>query len=69
MLKNLFGAKNWYESLTAWGLILVGATSGAEQGGLVPPGTAQSLVTFAQSIGGVLVVLGVRKAATAPNMG
>ena len=66
---GIFGAKPWYESFTAWGLILISTLQGVEAVGWVPPGTAESVVTFGQSLGGVMVVLGLRKAGTAKNVG
>jgi hypothetical protein len=66
MLNKLFN-KNWYESLTAWGVILYGAAGGAEQVGVAPTGTAEGLLDLAQALGGILMVLGIRRAATAPN--
>lgn len=68
-MKDLFGDKQWHQSLTAWGLILFSTLTGVEQVGWVPPGTAQSVVTFGQSLSGVMVVLGLRRAGTAKNVG
>ncbi len=68
MLFNIFG-KNWYQSFTAWGVVLFSAAKGAEQTGLLPPGVADSLLDFGQAIGAMLIALGIRKAANSPNVG
>ena len=72
----MFGRKNWFQSLTAWGLILFGAAQAAEQTGVLPPGTSangqettNAIVAAVTSIGALLAALGIRKAATAPNDG
>ena len=62
MFANIFG-KPWHESLTAWGLILVVASRAAETSGLLPLGVTEAALTLADSIGQVLIVLGIRKAA------
>lgn len=67
MSSSIFGGKPWYESLTAWGVILISVLEGVEAAGLVPPGLGESVIALGQSLGGVLAVLGIRKAATAPN--
>lgn len=63
-LKKLFGGKPWYNSVTAWALLLLGAAEIAVQVGIVPEG-AMSLVVRA---GELAVALGIRKAATAANV-
>jgi hypothetical protein len=67
MFNKVFGDKPWYKSMTAWGAILLGAATGAEQIGAVSPGTTSALATLAQDVGALLVLFGLRKAATAPN--
>lgn len=82
-LKRLFGGKEWFRSMTAWGLVIIGAVRSAEGMGLVPAGTSDLMDSTArgaleggqavvastgnlvQNIGALLVVLGLRKAATA----
>ncbi len=65
MFEKIFGDKPWYKSMTAWGLIALGAAEAAVQSGLLPAGVA-IYVTYA---GTAAVALGLRKAATAPNSG
>ncbi len=74
MFDKLFGDKNLFQSLTAWGLILKAAVGAGEGTGVVPPGTAESsesvvqtFATLIDQVGNLLIVLGLRKAATAPN--
>jgi hypothetical protein len=71
MLKNLFGEKAWYQSVTAWGLVVyAAATAGATaacESGLLSFQTCDSVETLGATLGSVLVVLGLRKAATAPD--
>ncbi len=63
MFEKIFGDKPFYKSLTAWGLILLGAAEAAVLSGLIPPEFAK-FVTYA---GAAAVALGLRKAATSPN--
>ena len=71
MLKNLFGDKPWYQSITAWGLVLYAmGTAGASaacESGILSFQTCDTFETFAATAGSALVVLGLRKAATAPD--
>jgi hypothetical protein len=64
-MPNLFG-KPWFKSLTAWGLVVfVGATAGADAvcaAGMISPETCAMLKSGAEKVGGVLVVLGLRRA-------
>jgi len=69
MFTNLFGGKPWFESLTMWGLILIAMAKAAETAGVLPSGTEAALVGLGDSLGPLLVVLGIRKAATAPDVG
>lgn len=64
LFKNIFGGKPWYESLTAWGLVLLVAAESALQSGLIPS-EAATWVTYA---GSIAVALGIRKAATSRNV-
>jgi hypothetical protein len=76
MLKSIFN-KPWYESLTAWGVVLLGAVQAAEQVGMVPAGTSSGGAEAVQGLAGavaaavnyagaLLVILGLRKAANPP---
>ena len=76
MFSKIFGGKNPIKSFTAWGLAFLAGGKALEQGGVLPPGTTpdgqevtNALVDFTTALGGLLVVLGLRKAATAPNDG
>lgn len=67
---SVLGGKKWFQSLTAWGLIVLGAGQAAEQTGVLPPGTtaqgqetSNALVALINSVGGLLTVLGLRRAA------
>lgn len=77
MFSNLFSGKSWFQSLTGWGVVLLGTVHAAEQAGLVAPGTsvmsnqaaqgATDLVSQAGAVasaaGALATALGVRKAA------
>jgi hypothetical protein len=74
MFSNIFGGKDFYKSLTAWGVILIAGVQAGEATGVVPIGTAAAatgsagaVVKLVEALGGLLIVLGIRKAATAPN--
>jgi len=72
MFENLFGkGKTWTRSLTAWGLIVFfGVTAALDQacaGGAITEEMCARLSGWSESIGAILTVLGIRKAATAPN--
>ena len=69
MFTNMFGGKPWFESLTAWGLVLIAVAKVAEKAGVLPEGTESALVGLGESLGPLLVVLGIRKASTAPDVG
>lgn len=72
MFKDLFGGKPWFQSVTAWGLVIaaVGTATltAVATSGLVAPETAETLMTAVQWIGGVVAALGIRKAATSANV-
>ena len=59
MFANLFGDKSWYESLTAWGLFIVGA--GAVYGGFDLP-LAEVIGSWSLKAGAILAGLGIRRA-------
>jgi len=69
LFKNIFGDKSWYQSLTAWGLVLLVTASGLEAG-LSDQCAAGALAGFAcakalpglQWLGGILATLGIRRA-------
>lgn len=71
MFKDLFGGKPWFKSVTAWGLVIFAAGSAAATGacevGLLSSSVCETAMTVVQWTGGILVTLGLRKAATAPN--
>lgn len=64
--------KPWFKSLTAWGLLVFfGLTALIDQAcaeGLLSHETCATLQGWSRSVGGVLTVLGLRKAATAKNV-
>ena len=72
MFKNLFGSKPWYQSLTAWGVILFSAgslfVSQTCEIGLFHDELCASLTKGVQMTGGILTALGLRKAATTSNV-
>ena len=74
-LGALVGDKPVWKSMTAWGLALFAAVPPAldvlcaEGTGVLSTETCAMLTTWAQNVGGVLTVLGLRRAATAPNVG
>jgi hypothetical protein len=72
-LSAMFGGKPVYKSMTAWGLALFVAAQagmvelcGAE---VLTAATCGAFATVLKYIGGILTVLGIRRAATAPNAG
>jgi hypothetical protein len=68
-----FGGKPWFQSLTAWGLVVFfGLTAALDQAcsaGVFGEGLCMTLTGWSESLGAVLTVLGLRRAATAPNSG
>jgi hypothetical protein len=68
MFTGILGGKKWHESLTVWGLIVAGVVNGLEGGGALPAGSSEAIVNLGNSLAGLLVVLGIRKAAVAPNV-
>lgn len=71
MLENLFGGKPWFKSVTAWGIVIFAAGSAAATGacevGLLSTSACATVMSIVKWTGGILVTLGLRKAATAPN--
>ena len=71
LLGNLFGGKSWYQSLTAWGLIVyvgvAGVVDEACAQGALGPGTCEMLNIWVKNIGVVLGALGLRRAANTPT--
>ena len=69
MLKDLFGGKKWFQSLTAWGLVVLAVGNAAAvalaSSGLVSHETATTLTSVVDWVGGVATALGIRRAATA----
>ncbi len=68
---SVLGGKKWWESMTAWGAIIFGAVQAAETTGAVPVGTAAEgqgvivqMTALAESIGALLMALGIRRAAS-----
>lgn len=72
-LSSIFGGKPWYQSLTAWGLVAYGVggqlvETACGPTGLLSAETCAQLGGAVETLGAVLAGLGVRKAATAPNV-
>lgn len=71
-LTKLVGDKPIFKSMTVWGvLIFVGVTAMLDQAcsqGLISEVTCGTMTAWAKNIGGVLTVLGLRRAATAENV-
>jgi hypothetical protein len=69
LFKNIFGGKSWYQSLTAWGLVVLVTASGVETA-LADQCAAGALGGFVcakalpglQWLGGLMATLGIRKA-------
>ena len=65
LFNGIFGDKNWFQSLTAWGLVLfAAATAGAESAcaaGMASVETCSVIQDVATKISAVLVTLGLRK--------
>lgn len=73
-LYRIFG-KNPAKSFTAWGLVLVGAVRTGEGTGVIPQGTGdavgdlvQNLAGLVEGLGALAIVVGLRRAAIAPNL-
>ena len=73
MFESIFGNKKWFQSLTAWGTIAY-ATGAALVTSICDPSIdilgsdlCSTLGQGLQAIGSVMVVLGLRRAATAPR--
>jgi hypothetical protein len=73
MLGNIFGGKTWYKSMTAWGVLFltVAWTIIPEMAnlGLITVEGAGTLTKWLTVISGPLNILGIRRAAQAPNVG
>ena len=72
MFKQMFGDKSWYQSLTGYGLLALTVAwtvvpALGEMGILGPELTTQATGILTK-IGSFLGVLGIRKAASAPNV-
>ncbi len=71
-LSAIVGDKPLLKSLTVWGVILyfgvVGVIDQACQQGLMADATCGRLSSIFTTVGGILTVLGLRRAATAPNI-
>lgn len=71
LLGNLFGEKSWYQSLTAWGLVVYVGVAGildeACAQGVVSAGTCATLIVWVHNAGIVLAALGIRRAANTPS--
>ncbi len=64
MFEKIFGSKSWYQSLTAWGLVIVAAAEAAVRAGLLGEANGE----IATMIGAIATALGLRKAATSQNV-
>ena len=72
-ISAIFGDKPWFKSMTAWGLIIFfGGTAMLEQAcseGLIAAGVCAFALKATQTVGSIVGVLGLRRAAQAPNVG
>jgi len=74
IFKNLFGKKSWYQSLTAWGLVILGISNAAVAQAcapgiqLVDADTCSIIVKGLNMVGTAFTVLGLRKAAQETNV-
>lgn len=73
VISATFGGKSPFKSLTAWGLVvyavgdsLVETACGPT--GVLPSEACAQLAPAVESLGAILAALGIRKAATAPNV-
>ena len=65
---DVFGEKKWYKSMTAWGVILFSAAQAGLGGAcgeamLLPEATCSWITSALTTVGGILTVLGLRRAA------
>jgi hypothetical protein len=71
MLQKLFGDKPWYQSITAWGLVIytiaMAGGNAACEAGLLSFSACDTVESIGGTIGIVITALGIRKAATAPD--
>lgn len=72
-LSALTGDKPIWQSITAWGLVVFfGLTAALDQacaGGVFSDDLCGKLTGWSEALGAILVTLGIRRAATAPNTG
>ena len=70
LLGSLFGEKSWYQSLTAWGLVVYVGVAGildeACAQGVLSAATCATLIVWVHNAGIVLAALGIRRAANTP---
>lgn len=63
MFKDLFGDKPWYQSLTAWGLLILAL--GTTYGGYTEMPFAELIGAWSLKGGAILAGLGIRRAISA----
>jgi len=72
-LSTLVGGKPIWKSITMWGIaIWTGGAAVLDQacgGGLLSESLCMTLTGWVETVGAVLTVVGLRRAATAPNSG
>lgn len=72
MFKQMFGDKKWYQSLTGFGLLALAVAwtvvPALGEMGVTSPETTTMVTGILTKIGSFLGVLGIRKAASAPNV-
>ena len=65
-INNIFGGKSWYNSFTAWGLILFTAGDAAvgavcNESSILPVAFCATATAVVKGLGGILTVLGLRR--------
>lgn len=72
MLSKIFGGKSWYKSMTGWGTLILALAwtliPGLGELGVLDAGTVDMITGMMTKSGTLLGVLGIRKAASAPNV-
>ena len=72
-INRFFGGKPWYQSVTAWGLVIFSLGSSVVSqvcdAGLMDYETCVAWKGYVTTIGAVITGLGLRRAGTAPNIG
>ena len=72
MLKEIFGGKSWYQSLTGWGVLGLTVAwtviPAIGEMGVISSETTTMLTGILTKISSLLGVLGIRKAAQAKNV-